>query len=88
MVDFKSHFKGKKITVMGLGLLGRGVGDVAFLAGCGAELTVTDLKPATALSSSLAKLRKFKNIKYQADIDISVNKFIVINTNYSILDLI
>jgi UDP-N-acetylmuramoylalanine--D-glutamate ligase len=64
MVDFKSYFKGKKITVMGLGLLGRGVGDVAFLAECGAELTVTDLKPVTALSPSLAKLRKFQNIKY------------------------
>ena len=38
------YFKGKKITVMGLGLLGRGVGDIKFLAEAGADLIVTDLK--------------------------------------------
>jgi len=64
MVDYKKYFKGKKITVMGLGLLGRGVGDAAFLAECGAELTVTDLKSSAALKPSLQKLRKYKNIKY------------------------
>ena len=64
MKDFKSFFKGKKITVMGLGLLGRGVGDAVFLAECGAKLTITDLKPSTALRPSLTKLRKFKDIKY------------------------
>lgn len=49
---------------MGLGLLGRGVGDTAFLAECGAKLTITDLKPSTELRPSLKKLRKYKNIKY------------------------
>jgi len=29
---------------MGLGLLGRGVGDTIFLSECGAEIIVTDLK--------------------------------------------
>jgi len=32
MVDFKQYFKNKKITLMGLGLLGRASGDAAFLA--------------------------------------------------------
>ena len=32
MGDHRSYFHGKKITVLGLGLLGRGIGDVAFLA--------------------------------------------------------
>ena len=64
MTDFKSFFKGKRITVMGLGLLGRGVGDVAFLAECGADLTVTDLKTKEELKESLTKLKKYKNIKY------------------------
>lgn len=32
MQDYKNFFKNKKITVMGLGLLGRGVGDAIFLA--------------------------------------------------------
>lgn len=49
---------------MGLGLLGRGVGDVAFLAEEGADLIVTDLKTKSQLMESLEKLKKFKNIKY------------------------
>lgn len=49
---------------MGLGLLGRGLGDVKFLAECGADLIVTDLKTAEQLATSLKKLSKFKNIKY------------------------
>ncbi len=64
MENYKSFFKNKKITVMGLGLLGRGIGDVAFLAECGARLTVTDLKTKEQLKESLKKLKKFKNIKY------------------------
>src|SRR3990167_743112 len=64
MKNYKQFFKNKKITVMGLGLLGRGVGDVAFLAESGADLTVTDLKSSTMLRPSLHKLKKYKNIKY------------------------
>ena len=60
----KDYFKGKKITVMGLGLLGRGVGDVEFLAKSGADLKETDLKTSKQLKVSLDKLKKFKNIKY------------------------
>lgn len=62
--NFKSFFKGKKITVMGLGLLGRGVGDAAFLAECGAQVLVTDLKSKADLKASLFKLKKYKNIEY------------------------
>jgi UDP-N-acetylmuramoylalanine--D-glutamate ligase len=58
------HFKGKKITLMGLGLLGRGVGDAEFLAACGAELIVTDLKTAEDLESSIKRLKDFENITY------------------------
>jgi len=61
---YREFFKGKKITVMGLGLLGRGLGYTKFLAECGADLIVTDLKSSTALKSSLDKLQKFKNITY------------------------
>jgi UDP-N-acetylmuramoylalanine--D-glutamate ligase len=64
MKNYKKFFKGKKITVMGLGLLGRGIGDTAFLAECGADLIVTDLKTEEQLKSSLRKLKKYKNIKY------------------------
>ena len=63
-MDFAEYFQGKKITVMGLGLLGRGVGDAAFLAECGAELIVTDLKSEIFLADSLAKLEHHKNITF------------------------
>lgn len=49
---------------MGLGLLGRGVGDASFLAECGADLIVTDLKSEDQLKESLDKLKGFSNIKY------------------------
>jgi UDP-N-acetylmuramoylalanine--D-glutamate ligase len=62
-----NYFKNKKITVMGLGLLGRGVGDAKFLAQCGAKLIVTDLKTKEQLKSSIAKLKKFPGIKYRLD---------------------
>lgn len=55
---------GKKITVMGLGLLGRGVGDVAYLASKGAELIVTDMKTKEQLATSLEQLKAFPHIKY------------------------
>lgn len=58
-------FRGKKVTVMGLGLLGRGVGDVDFFAREGAELIVTDLKSKSELKESLEKLTQYKNIKYR-----------------------
>jgi len=49
---------------MGLGLLGRGIGVAKFLASNGAKLTITDLKTAKELSSSLGELKQFKNIRY------------------------
>lgn len=64
MKDFSEYFAGKRVTVMGLGLLGRGVGDVAFLAEMGAELIVTDLKTEEVLSDSLSQLASYDNITY------------------------
>lgn len=64
MVDYKKYFKGKRVTVLGLGLLGKRLGDIAFLAECGADVTVTDLKTAKELRPSLDKLQRYKNIKY------------------------
>ncbi|MFA6355250.1 MAG: Mur ligase family protein, partial [Candidatus Paceibacterota bacterium] len=64
MQNYKKQFKGKKITIMGLGLLGRGIGYTKFLAECGADLIVTDLKSKEQLVPALKVLSKFKNIKY------------------------
>lgn len=50
---------------MGLGLLGRGVGDAAFIAECSAvEVIVTDKKSAEELAESVAQLEHFSNIKF------------------------
>ncbi len=64
-MHFKDYFKGKKVTVMGLGLLGRGVGDAAYIAAAGAaEVIVTDLKTEAELTDSVAKLREYENVQF------------------------
>lgn len=62
-MDFTDYFKGKKVTVMGLGLLGRGVGDAAYIAEAGAaEVIVTDLKTPEELTESIQQLQQYKNV--------------------------
>ena len=65
MRGYCEPFKDKKITVMGLGLLGRGVGDVEFLATCGANVLVTDRKNAEDLAASVEPLKKCPNISFR-----------------------
>jgi UDP-N-acetylmuramoylalanine--D-glutamate ligase len=64
MTAYRDFFAGKRVTLMGLGLLGRGVGDAAFLAELGAQLTVTDRKSEAELGASLQQLSGFSNIRY------------------------
>ena len=64
MSNFKDYFTGKKVTVMGLGLLGRGVGDARYLAEAGAELVVTDMKTEVDLASSVALLKQYPNVTF------------------------
>jgi UDP-N-acetylmuramoylalanine--D-glutamate ligase len=59
-----SDLKEKKITVMGLGLHGGGIGTVRFLSEAGARVTVTDIKSEKELKPSLEKLKDLKNISY------------------------
>jgi UDP-N-acetylmuramoylalanine--D-glutamate ligase len=63
-MDASAHFRGKKITLMGLGLLGRGAGDAEYLAKAGAEMIVTDLKTRKELAESVARLEKLENITF------------------------
>ena len=74
-------FKGKKITVMGLGLFGGGVGAVKYLVSQGAEVTVTDLKSAEELSASLKRLDdlpvKFKLGKHDEEDFVNVDMLVV-----------
>ena len=59
----KKLFQDKKVLIMGLGLHGGGVGVAKFFCEQGADVLVTDLKPAEKLTESLEKLKKLK-IKY------------------------
>lgn len=58
------YFENKKVTVMGLGLLGRGIGDTAFLAQNGAEIIVTDKKTSEQLAVSLEALKECRGLAY------------------------
>ena len=51
-----ADFSGKRVTVMGLGVFGGGVGVTKFLAKEGARVLVTDLRPAEDLSASVEEL--------------------------------
>jgi len=57
------NLKGKKVTVMGLGLYedGSGISATKFLVDRGAKVTVTDLKTAEQLKDQLKRLRKIKS---------------------------
>jgi len=57
------NLKNKKVTIMGLGLLGRGLNDAKFFVEKGANVTVTDLKSKKELKSSLKELKGLP-IKY------------------------
>ncbi|MBI2631147.1 UDP-N-acetylmuramoyl-L-alanine--D-glutamate ligase [Candidatus Nomurabacteria bacterium] len=59
MQNFREFFKNKKVTVVGLGLLGKRLGDIAFLAENGAKVLVTDLKTEKELAPSIKKLKKY-----------------------------
>ena len=53
----KKLFKNKKVTIMGLGLHGGGVGVAKFFCQQGAKLLVTDLKTKNQLKESVQKLK-------------------------------
>jgi UDP-N-acetylmuramoylalanine--D-glutamate ligase len=57
MKNYQEYFKGKKVTMLGLGLLGGMLNDAIFLLKAGAQLTVTDLKSEEELVSSIKKLQ-------------------------------
>src|SRR3989344_2214955 len=52
----KQDFTGKKILILGLGVLGGGADTVTFFQSLGCKVAITDLRSAEELSQSLAKL--------------------------------
>ncbi|HEX6122040.1 MAG TPA: UDP-N-acetylmuramoyl-L-alanine--D-glutamate ligase, partial [Ktedonobacterales bacterium] len=55
--DDPNGLRGRRVLVMGLGLLGGGVAAARYAARHGAEVTATDLRDETVLAPSLAKLQ-------------------------------
>lgn len=64
MNDFHTYFEGKKVTLMRIGLLGRGVGDAAFLSEAGADVHVVDDAPQEQMQPSVDALKEYKNIRF------------------------
>jgi len=64
-MDSKDYFAGKKITVMRIGLLGRGVGDAALLAEYGAEVLVVDDASQQVMQPSVDALTQYDNITFK-----------------------
>ena len=57
-------FKGKRVTVFGIGLLGGGIGTIRFLVEHGAKVIATDIKSRDNLAHSLEQLKDLKNVEY------------------------
>jgi UDP-N-acetylmuramoylalanine--D-glutamate ligase len=54
---------GRRVTVMGLGIFGAQIAAVRFLAGAGADVTVTDLRPAEVLQASLEQIADLPHVR-------------------------
>lgn len=65
MTDFKDYFKGKRVTIMRIGLLGRGIGDAAYLAEAGADILVVDSAEQAVMQPAVDQLSKYPNIAWK-----------------------
>ncbi|MGI8485076.1 MAG: UDP-N-acetylmuramoyl-L-alanine--D-glutamate ligase [Thermomicrobiales bacterium] len=59
LADWRHELHGKRVTVMGLGVLGGGVGVARYLASHGAQVMVTDMRDADSLQDSTNQLTEF-----------------------------
>ncbi|MCB9810557.1 MAG: UDP-N-acetylmuramoyl-L-alanine--D-glutamate ligase [Candidatus Nomurabacteria bacterium] len=64
-MEFGYYFKGKKVTVMRIGLLGRGIGDAAYMAEAGAEVLVVDDASAEVMQPAVDTLKEYTNITFK-----------------------
>jgi UDP-N-acetylmuramoylalanine--D-glutamate ligase len=78
--QIKQIYQSKKVLIVGLGLQGGGVGVARFFASIGAQVTVTDMKSADQLRSSLDELKEFdiKTTLGQHDINDFLNADFII----------
>jgi UDP-N-acetylmuramoylalanine--D-glutamate ligase len=59
------YFKGKKVTVMRIGLLGRGIGDASYMAKAGAEVLVVDSATRDVMQPAVDQLADCPNIAWK-----------------------
>lgn len=59
------YFKGKKVTVMRIGLLGRGIGDTAYLAEAGAEVLVVDAASQEVMQPAVDQLQQYPTVAFK-----------------------
>ncbi len=52
----REDFRGRRVTIVGLGKGRTSAGLARFLVGCGADVTITDAKPREALGEGIARL--------------------------------
>lgn len=64
-MEYHAYFAGKRVTVMRLGLLGRGVGDTRFLAEHGAEVLVVDDASQAVMQPSVDALSDLTNVRFK-----------------------
>ncbi len=65
MKDYRAYFKDKKITVMRVGLIGRGIGDTAFMAEAGAEILVVDAASQEIMQPAVDALKEYPNVAFK-----------------------
>ncbi|MCA9361481.1 UDP-N-acetylmuramoyl-L-alanine--D-glutamate ligase [Candidatus Kaiserbacteria bacterium] len=64
-MSYKDYFKGKKVTVMRIGLLGRGIGDAAYMAEAGAQVLVVDDASVEVMQPAVEALKDYPNITFK-----------------------
>lgn len=64
MID-QNYFKDKRVTVMRIGLIGRGIGDAAYIAEQGGTVLVVDDAPQSVMQPAVDALQKYPNITFK-----------------------
>ena len=59
------YFKGKRVTLMRVGLIGRGIGDAAYIAEAGGEVLVVDDATQEVMQSAVDALAAYPNITFK-----------------------
>jgi UDP-N-acetylmuramoylalanine--D-glutamate ligase len=64
-VGSTDYFKGKRVTLMRVGLIGRGIGDAAYIAEAGGEVLVVDDATQEVMQSAVEALAAYPNITFK-----------------------